>query len=193
MIISISGRPGSGKSTVGQALAQALGWRRYAMGDLRRQMARDRGLSLEDFNRLGETQQFTDQEVDDYQRQLGLKEDNFIIEGRTSFHFIPQSYKVFLDCSLTAGATRIWRQLETEGNNRNEADQIRSLDDMTTSLKNRIASDDQRYRKYYNLNVNDLSQYDLVIDTTNLSPSEVNQRLLEEVNKHVGTTKKISH
>ena len=189
MIISISGRPGSGKSTAGEFLAQALGYRRYYMGGLRREMAKERGISLAELNRLGETDIFTDRDVDEYQRKLGETEDNFVIEGRTSFYFIPKSYKIFLDCLITEGARRIWRQIETEGNKRNEDDRVKSVADMEASLRERFASDQKRYKKYYGIDVYDLSHYDLVIDTTHLNQDEVNQCLLEEIKKHVVAAK----
>ncbi|NUM42573.1 MAG: AAA family ATPase, partial [Leptospiraceae bacterium] len=99
MIISISGAHGSGKSTVAQMLAKKLFWPRYYIGGLRREAAKKRGLTLAEYNALGETDPTTDTEVDEYQRQLGLSSDNFIIEGRTSWYFIPHSFKVYLDVS----------------------------------------------------------------------------------------------
>ena len=99
MIISLSGAPGSGKSTVAQMLADKLSWPRYYMGGLRREAAKKRGLSLAEYNKLGETDIKTDKEVDEYQRELGEKEDNFVIEGRTSWYFIPHSLKIYLDVS----------------------------------------------------------------------------------------------
>ena len=72
MIISFCGAEGAGKSTIAQMLAEKLGWPRYYMGGLRRQKARERGLSLEESNKLGESAPSTDLEVDMYQKELGL-------------------------------------------------------------------------------------------------------------------------
>ena len=77
MIISISGTPGAGKSTVAPMLADKLGYKRYYMGGLRREAARKRGLTIEEYNKLGETDPSTDLEVDRYQEELGKKENNF--------------------------------------------------------------------------------------------------------------------
>lgn len=55
-----------------------------------------RGMTLAEYNKLGETDPSTDIEVDEYQKKLGETEDNFIIEGRTSWHFIPHSLKFLL-------------------------------------------------------------------------------------------------
>src|SRR5689334_16245543 len=99
MIISITGAPGTGKTSVGKLLAKRLGYNFYSVGDLRGKMAMERGLTIDELNKLGEKDASTDTMADDYQRELGRKEDNFIIEGRLSWHFIPHSFKVFLKCS----------------------------------------------------------------------------------------------
>ena len=54
MIISISGTAGSGKSSLAKKLAVALSWPRYYMGGLRRQKAATLGLTLAQYNILGE-------------------------------------------------------------------------------------------------------------------------------------------
>lgn len=119
MIISFSGVPGAGKSTIAKMLAQKLGWPRYYMGGLRRQKAKERGMTLEEYNKLGETDPSTDLEVDRYQEKLGKEKDDFIIEGRTSWYFIPHSLKIYLDVDLNKGSERIYWQLKDKNNNKN--------------------------------------------------------------------------
>ena len=74
MIITIGGQAGSGKSSVGELLAKRIGYRYWSMGDIRREMARKRGMTLREFNKLGEREDFTDKEVDEFQRELGKKD-----------------------------------------------------------------------------------------------------------------------
>lgn len=186
MIITISGAHGSGKSTVAQMLADKLSWPRYYMGGLRREAAKKRGLTLAEYNTLGETDPTTDTEVDEYQRQLGLSSDNFIIEGRTSWYFIPHSFKVYLDVSEEEAQRRVFSHLQQK-NDRNEDKNLSSLEDVRRSLQARLNSDRLRYQKHYGIDVNDLSHYDFYLDTTNLSPDEVfltvYQAALEEQKK----------
>jgi cytidylate kinase len=167
MIISISGVQGSGKSTIAKQLAEALGWPRYYMGGLRREAAKKRGLTLAEYNKLGETDPNTDLEVDRYQEELGKTQDNFIIEGRTSFHFIPQSLKIYLDVDPHAGAERIYRDLQQK-NDRNEDNNLNSVEDVYESVMKRFKSDQLRYRQYFNIDVYDHANYDFCLDTTNL-------------------------
>lgn len=172
MIISISGPSGSGKSTIARKLSDQLGWPRYYMGGLRREAARQRGLTLAEYNQLGETDPSTDQEVDVYQAQLAREQDNFIIEGRTSWHFIPQSLKIYIDVDEKEGAERVWRDLKTKAQERNEDLAINSPEEVLESTRQRIQSDRRRYQKYYQINVYDRSNYDLVFDTTGKGPEQ---------------------
>src|SRR4030042_2827527 len=104
MIISISGTPSSGKSTVAKMLAAKLSWPRFYIGGMRRERACELNMTLAEYNKWGETNPETDLSFDEYQKHLGETQDNFIIEGRTSWYFIPRSYKIFLDIDLKAAA-----------------------------------------------------------------------------------------
>ena len=71
MIITISGVPGSGKSTAGKSVARKLGYEYVSMGDFRGKMAMERGLTIDELNKLGEKEDWTDRQADEYQRELG--------------------------------------------------------------------------------------------------------------------------
>ena len=92
--VTITGVPGSGKTSVGKLVAEKLGLKFFSVGDMRGQMAKERGITLTELNKIGEREGWTDKQVDDYQKEFGRKEDNFIFEGRLSFHFIPDSIKI---------------------------------------------------------------------------------------------------
>lgn len=178
MIISVSGAPGSGKSTFARRLAEVLDWPRYYIGGIRREQAAKRGLSLAEYNKLGETDPATDREVDDYQRELGLTEDNFVIEGRTSWFFIPQSLKIYLDVNEDEGARRIFSDLQ-HNSKRNEDNDLKSVEAVKESTKRRLESDNLRYKQYYGIEAYNPSNYDFYFDTTGISPDEVFLRVYE--------------
>ncbi|MDD5527911.1 MAG: cytidylate kinase family protein [Patescibacteria group bacterium] len=188
MIISISGAEGAGKSTIAKMLAEKLGWPRYYIGGIRREKARERGLTLAEYNKLGETDPSTDLEVDEYQKKLGETQNNFIIEGRTSWHFIPQSYKIFLDVSFEEGARRIFGDLRKDSS-RNEGKNLKTYEDVLASLKSRRESDKLRYAKYFGLNVFDLKNYDFVLDTTNLNAEQTFAKVLAAVENRLKSDK----
>jgi CMP/dCMP kinase len=186
MIISISGAEGAGKSTIAKMLAEKLGWPRHYIGGIRRQKAAERGLTLAEYNKLGESDPSTDVEVDEYQRKLGLEQDDFVIEGRTSWHFIPHSFKVFLDVRMEEAAKRIYLALQ-ENCERNEGKDLDSEAAVLESLKKRRESDRIRYRKYFNIDVFDLSHYDLVLDTSDLGVEDVFERLWQVIQEKIIT------
>ncbi len=175
MIITICGQAGSGKSTAAKLLAKKLGYEHFSAGDFRRKMAEERGLSLAEFNKLGEKEAFTDKEVDDYQASLA-KRDKLVVEGRTSFYFIPNSAKVFLTASLDERAKRVFRD-------RRQSEKHASVAETREALVAREASDQKRYKKYYNIDPFDPKNFDLVIDTTGLRPEQVVEKILRFIKK----------
>lgn len=182
MIITMSGMPGSGKSTIAKRLAEHFGLKRYYMGGIRRQKAAEKGMTLAEYNTYGETHPETDQEVDAYQRRLGETEDGFIIEGRTSYFLIPQALHVFLDVDLSEAAKRIFLHIQN-GANRNEG-AFQSEGEVLADLERRIASDKKRYRMYYpDQDTFDPDNFDLWLDTTRLSIDEVFQNVVAFIEK----------
>ncbi len=173
MIITLSGLPGSGKSTVARMLAKRLGYQFFSMGDLRGQAALERGLTIDEFNALPEN---TDTIVDEYQKKLGQTEDNLIIDGRISWHFIPESFKVFLDVDPQVGAERIF--VGKRGANRGDEPEYRDAAHVRDTLAARVADDTVRYKKHYGIDFADRSVYDLVIDTSTQTPEETAAAIL---------------
>ena len=177
MIITICGQAGSGKSTVGRLLAKKLRLRYYSIGSLRGRMAKERGMDINELNELGESEDLTDKEVDSWQSELGKKEDDFVIVGRTSFHFIPKSFKVRLTVDPKVGAERVFSDLA----NRTD-ESYSSLEEAKEALSRRDSSDRKRYVKWYGLDIED-SRFDLVIDTTKIPAEEVVKRIVSALKK----------
>jgi predicted cytidylate kinase len=177
MIITLSGVPGAGKSTIKALLAERLGYKAHSMGDMRGEMAKARGLTIDELNTLGMNEIFTDQEADEFQAELGRKEDNFVIDGWLSWHFIPQSFKVFLTVDPLIGAERIFTDRK---NNPKRADEphYQSVAETLKILESRVKQTDERYQKWYQVQFLDPANYDLVIDTSSLTDSEVLGQIL---------------
>jgi cytidylate kinase len=192
MIMSISGVPGSGKTSVGKILAQKLGMKFYSIGGLRGNMAKERGITIDELNALGEKEAFTDKDVDEYQRELGGKEDHFVIEGRLSWHFIPHSFKIFLTCDPPESARRIFEARKRKEEGREDEPAYASVKQAEDDIRKRMESDDRRYKKYYGVDYQDVSNYDYVMDTTgSAGPEETANTIYEELIRrgHLTTTK----
>ena len=143
-------------------------------------------MTLEEYNKLGEKDPSTDLEVDRYQEELGKKEDNFIIEGRTSWYFIPHSVKIFIDVEEKEGARRIWEELR-QSQDRNEGEPAETVEEIIERNRRRRESDQKRYQKYFGIDAYDKSNYDHVVDTTDKTPEEAFQEVYKLVASYLET------
>ena len=162
--ITISGAPGSGKTTVSQILEKKLGLRYVYSGDAFREMAKKYNMQLEDFGRYCEKHREIDQQLDDYQLEM-LKKGNVIVEGRIAGWIayrnnIP-ALKVLIDADIETRAKRVV--------NREKGDEKGRKKEIITREKSEAA----RYKKYYNIDLKDTSIYDIVIDSRNKTPEEI--------------------
>ncbi len=177
MIITLAGLSGAGKSTVKKMLAEKLGWKAYSMGDMRGAYATEHSMTIDELNTLGMTDPKTDALVDEFQTELGKREDNFVIDGWMSWFFIPQSVKIFLDISPEEGAKRIFAEQQNYPDHRKDERPYSDVADVQANLAQRVLQNQERYRKWYRVDFLDKSQYDLVIDTSALSPEQVVERI----------------
>lgn len=179
MIITLTGLPGSGKSTVAALLSERTKMRRYSIGDLFRKMAGEKGLRLSELNAQGESDISTDKDADEYQRKIGQTEDNFIIDGRLSWYFIPHSFKIFLEIDEESAAKRIFNA--SKQGLRPDEHPYKTLEEVREANKERIVSERKRYKMYYDVDYLQKDNYDLVIDTSTKTPEEIVQIIIDAI------------
>ena len=167
MIITISGRPGSGKSVVASRVAQALGLRHVSAGDFMREMAAERGQSILELSRSAEEGDSIDREIDARTMRLAREGDDFIMDARLGWHFVPRSIKVFLDVQPEVAARRVY-----EAGRGTEHENV-SLEQTHDAMRSRTSSERKRYLDYYGLDYTNHSQYDLVVDTSEKTIDDV--------------------
>jgi cytidylate kinase len=164
VLITISGLPGSGKTTVARLVARALGLEHVYAGDIFRRQAEAHGLSLEEYARRAETDHSIDRALDDQMRQRA-RAGNAVLEGRLAAFMAEQAdvhaLRVFLDATETVRAARI---VGREGGDTHER---------LREIQNREASDARRYREIYGVDYHDPQRYDLVLATDGRAPDEV--------------------
>jgi len=177
MIITISGVPGSGKSTVGRIIAKKLGCKFFSIGDIRGEIAICHGITIDELNKIGETEEWTDRETDEYQKDLGKKEKNLVVEGRLSFHFIPQSFKIFLYVEPTEAARRALKSRR----NRTDEKLPKTIEEVEKTLLRRLKSDKKRYQKYYGVDYTVSTNFDLFLNTTKMPILKVVAVILDKI------------
>ena len=178
MKITIAGTPGSGKSTVGKLLASKLEYNHYSAGQMMRDMAEEKNITLLELSKEAEKDMSIDMEIDDRSIQIGQEEDNFVMDAHVGFHFIKDSVKIFLDAPFEVRAKRI-----LEDTIRNELNI--NIETTKEKLERREFSEKDRYGKYYNIDPYEKSQFDLVLDSTTKTPDE----LVDEILKYLDTLK----
>jgi cytidylate kinase len=176
-IITIAGKPGSGKSTASKGVAKTLGFQHFSSGDFFRAIGQERGIDVFQANLVAEKEAEIDYLVDEKLRTLGAQEDNLVIDSRMAWHWMPYSFRVYLDLDLMVAAERIITSLDDV---RMEVEDIPgSPAEYAARLQDRLDSEIRRYDTLYQVNPYDPSNYDLVIDTAVNGPAAVQALVLE--------------
>jgi predicted cytidylate kinase len=161
-IITIAGSPGSGKSATAKSVAAILGFRHFSSGDRFRQLAAERGQSIEAMNISAEVQRDIDLEVDNQLKGMYRSERRLVIDSRMAWRWMAHSFKVFLVLDPATAAERIFNHLQKEGRVGEDA---RSVEEVRSSIDRRSASEQKRYAALYDVDVTDPLNYDVVINT----------------------------
>jgi cytidylate kinase len=153
MIITVSGAPGTGTTSLARSLAAELGLRWINSGDLFRRIAEQKNVTVKELNRVAEMGPEIDYLIDDAQKALASRGGGGVFEGRLSGHLLPADLKVVLKADIRVRAERIARR------------ESKLAEDALRETRSREESEARRYKMYYNIDIHDLSIYDLVVDT----------------------------
>ena len=173
--ITISGQLGSGKSTVAKMLSEKLGWDYYSTGMAQRAIAQKRGISTVELNQQAISNPQIDEEIDGVFKNPPWGDRSCVVDSRLAFHFLPNSFKVCLLVDIETAAKRV---LSAKGRvSEHYSTEKEALD----YLKKRRELELAHFVKNYQVDIENLSQFDLIVDTTNLTPTEVCQKILEKL------------
>lgn len=171
-VITISGTPGSGKSTVCNLLEEKLKLRYVYSGMIFRSLAKKHNMTLADFGKYCENNREIDHELDDQQLEI-LRKGDVILEGRLAgwlaYKNKISALKVMLDTDMQTRAERIVKREEGD------------VEERKKEIIEREKSEAARYKEYYDIDLKDTSIYDLVLDTKKLTPDEIVKKILEKI------------
>ncbi len=165
-IVTLSGDIGGGKSSVARILAEALGFQLISAGGLQREIAASMGLTTLQLNALSADDRSVDDKIDSHTRWLGENSDRIIVDSRLAWHFIPGAYKVFLSVDPAVGAERVFDASRSD-------EQHSSLPHALENNLTRTQLETVRFKALYGIELRDYRNYDLVVDTSHVSPQQV--------------------
>ncbi|MBP3436379.1 MAG: cytidylate kinase family protein [Clostridia bacterium] len=164
--ISLAGDLGSGKSTVSEILIKRLNAEYYSTGVICRRFAAEHGFSVIEMNTYMETHPEFDKVIDDGLVALSDVDKAMVIDSRMAWHFVKDTFRVYMTTELQESARRILSAKRAE-------EKAQSIEECARNIKTRKASETKRYREKYGVNCKDLSNYSLVVDSTYASPEDV--------------------
>jgi cytidylate kinase len=160
MLITVSGPAGSGKSTLARSLADALDYQYVSGGDIFRELAEERGMTPLELNRAAEDDDQIDRDLDRRLRDIAAERDDLVLESRLA-GWMAGDYadvKLWLTAPLAVRADRIAQR------------ENKPFEQARTETEERSESEAQRYAEYYDIDFDDLSIYDLAINTARWDP-----------------------
>ncbi|MFA6273856.1 MAG: (d)CMP kinase [Candidatus Paceibacterota bacterium] len=182
-IITIAGSPGSGKSSAADGVAKELGFQRFSSGNLFRKIGLELGISVNELSKRAETDPEIDRRTDEEVKKIG-KLNKVVLDSRLGFHWIPESFKVYLDLSPEIAKERILNDLKTN-KSRKASEDYSSPEEIYEKINQRLESEKKRYAELYDITHTDKNQYDLVIDTDKNNLEQVIKTIIQEYKKWI--------
>ena len=167
--ITLSGELGSGKSTVANYLISKMPFKIVSAGLLFRQLAAKHGMSAKEFNEFIESDPKYDHYVDDTMAELGRTDEKIIFDSRMAWHFVPSSFKIYLYVDVDTATERIFNDVGRVSES--YADKATARQEIIDRRKSELL----RYQNFYHCNLDDYSNYDLIVDTSHATREEVNE------------------
>lgn len=172
--ITITGDLYSGKSTVAKAISETLDYTYFSVGELQRSLAMEKGISITEYNQYMLDNNL-DHEVDNRTSEIGKKENNFIFDARLAWNFIPDSFKIYLKVDIEVAVDRAMKD------DRGKSEKYASRKEAKENIIERRRLEVTRFKDIYKVDINDESNYDLVIDTSHMNTEEVIKRAIDKV------------
>lgn len=164
--VTVSGHPGSGTSTLVTGLEARFGWTSLNGGDVFREEAKRRGMSLGAFGELCKQELDVDRSLDELLRQRMQGPDAAtIVESRLAGWW---AHRLELPC------LRLWLDVSDEERAR-RVSQREGLDfeEALEANRARAAVDGERFMLLYGLAPEDPEPYTHVLDATSLNATQI--------------------
>jgi cytidylate kinase len=170
LTITVSGLAGSGKSTVAKEIARFFDLRLINAGDLFREYAQKNKLPLDQVSNSLPVE--IDYQIDRMTLDYAQK-GKCVLVGRLSAWVAGQ----WADCRIFVEAERKIREQRVASRDK------LTFSEATQKVKNRDERDAQRYKKLYQIDLNDKSIYDLIIKNNQVSLERLKKQIIKKIKK----------
>lgn len=181
-VISINGDLASGKGTVSTILAERLNYNIYRNGEYARKLAKELNMDITTFAKHCAEHPEIDLQIEKSAMEYAKDHDNFIIDARLGWYAVPTSFKVYLKVDIDIAASRAFNDP-----NRKETEKFDTVEEQKKDMIIRFNNENERYFKLYGVRKEDMNNYDLVIDTSNINPEEVANQIENNYKKWLNT------
>ncbi|MCC7552840.1 cytidylate kinase family protein [Candidatus Micrarchaeota archaeon] len=176
MIICITGFTATGKDTTADYIAKKLNLPRvnYTFKD----MAKERGIDLIELQKIasqddGEIdKEFDKKQVEEAQRLKREKGGCVVSTWIAPWMIKNVDFKIYLYATEEERIKRVLKRGDRQ-----------TKEEAKRYLKEKDWNNIDRYKKYYDIDIRDISNFDYVLDGTHLSIEEQNEKVLTEIKK----------
>lgn len=177
MHITLTGNLGSGKSTISRILEEKYGYEIFSTGKVIRKIALEHNVDVLEMNKIMEADHQYDHMIDDTTARISKEnpDKDILFDSRLAWNFVEKSFKVFLSASVDVTAQRVMQDEK-----RGKVEAYASLEEAKQKLKDRVITEDRRYRDIYGIEYLNPSNYNLVLDSTECSPDVLARILIDE-------------
>lgn len=175
-IITISGNIASGKSEICSMLSDMLCMQVYSASQSFRAMSREYNMTLVEFNKYIENKPEVDREIENRTAEEAKKNNKLIIDARLGWYVVPTAFKVYIKADIDVAAKR----LKSFCVRRGIEEQYETELDAKKAIIKREELERERYKKQYNVDLDDEANYDLIIDSSAKSLFEIASIIAEK-------------
>ena len=161
MHITITGKTGSGKTTISKLIRDEMGYERYSTGEYQREIARKMGVDMVEMNHIMNDNLSYDRLIDSTVERISKERaaDNIIFDSRMAWHFAGDSFRIFISIDPDVAGRRVFNDPRSE-------EPYKSAEDAAHQLTLRSEAENMRFRTIYGVDNFDYANFDLIIDSS---------------------------
>ena len=132
-------------------------------------------MTVTEFNKYVVEHPEIDQQIEKSAAEYAKDHNNFIIDARLGWYAVPESFKVYLTVDINEAAKRAFYD-----KNRKDTENLATIEEQKKDMIERSRIENERYWEIYHVRKDNMKNYDLVIDTSKITPEEVADKIIEK-------------